>query len=178
MSNYLTIDLETTNVGVLDCILAAVQLRRKQVSGTGITMEPTIPYNLEPVCPTVSVMPEHTIGTTLQVEGLAPSATVTEGAQAEPKKRGRKPKAQGESETAAEEVSAPVAEVPVEDPSEALPTEAPTIEKLREALGAHMQKHGMPKTTELLNGFGKQRVSDIAALPVDKQIEFLRLCNA
>lgn len=62
----------------------------------------------------------------------------------------------------------------VEPPAE--PT--PTVDQLREALQAMVARDGMAKALEVLNGtFGCQRVSEVAQLPVEKQVEFMKVCN-
>lgn len=57
--------------------------------------------------------------------------------------------------------------------------EAPTTDQLRDALQAYVKSHDMEAALTMLNEkFSCQRVSDVAALPIEKQHEFLAACNA
>lgn len=132
----------------------------------------------EPVDPT-----PITPGAPVDPAGNEESVT-TASVPSEPKTR--KPRAKKEG--AGEPVDPTPQTGPQPSPSTSLETtnsagsapssEPPTIDALRAGLQAKKDKSGMQAAIDLLGDFGCARITEVAALPVEKQTEFLGKCNA
>jgi hypothetical protein len=111
-------------------------------------------------------------------ESETPEPTASTSIAESPKKRGRKPKeVQPELPFPAED-EPQVPPVIEEVPSVKATGEPISEDKLREALGRYIQKHGMAAATDLCKDFGKTRISQISAeCSEEEKQEFLRICN-
>lgn len=53
----------------------------------------------------------------------------------------------------------------------------PTLDMLRADLKYYTEKHGLDAGQELMKKYGASRISEMESKPVDKQIEFMKLCR-